>query len=475
MDQVLPILSLLFGLAIGVTAAWLVLRAKGQNAYDRGKADAAGEGIALSERIQARDQTIAAQNERVQQLEAQAREFQAGETNLKTKLAQYATTLDQERKQAQEKLDVVNQAQQKLADAFKALAAEALKSNNQSFLELAKATLEKFQETAKGDLEKRQQAIQELVKPVRESLEKVDTKINELEKVRAGAYTGLTEQVKSLMETQKQLQSETGNLVKALRRPQVRGRWGEIQLKRVVEMAGMLDHCDFFEQQSTETEDGRLRPDLLVRLPGTKNIVVDAKAPLSAYLDAIEAKDDESRTARLQAHARQVRDHICALGRKSYFEQFTPAPEFVVLFLPGEVFFSAALEYDPELIEMGVEQNVIIATPTTLIALLRAVAYGWRQEKLAENAKEISDLGKELYKRLANMGDHLAKLGKSLTGATEAYNKAVGSLETRVLITARKFKELGTTGLDDEIMELPPIEVTPRLLQAPEAASGDVC
>ena len=342
MDQFLPIVFLFIGLAIGATAAWLVLRAKGRHAYDREGPMAEGQRIALTERVQARDQTINDLNLKVQQLEQKVHEVQTAESNLKAKLAQYATILDQERKQAEEKLAVVNRAQEKLADAFKALAAEALKSNNQSFLELAKATLEKFQETAKGDLEKRQLAIQELVKPVKESLEKVDTKINELEKARAGAYSGLTEQVKSLMDTQKQLQSETANLVKALRRPQVRGRWGEIQLKRVVEMAGMLDHCDFYEQQSTDAEEGRLRPDLLVRLPGRKHIVVDAKAPLSAYLDAVEAKDEETRTARLQAHARQVREHISALGRKSYFEQFDPAPEFVVLFLPGEVFFSAA-------------------------------------------------------------------------------------------------------------------------------------
>jgi len=359
---------------------------------------------------------------------------------------------------------VLRWRKQETESAFKALSADALARNNQAFLDLARATLAQTQEAARGDLEMRQQAIVELVTPVRNSLDKVDSKIQELEKARAGAYAALQEQVRGLAETETQLRAETGKLVTALRTPGVRGRWGEIQLRRVVEMAGMLDHCDFVTQTSVASEEGRLRPDLLVRLPAGKIIVVDAKTPLDGYLQAIEAPDEQTRKARLADHARQVRVHLTALGRKSYWEQFEHAPEFAVLFLPGECFFSAALESDPSLIEFGVGQNIVLATPTTLIALLRAVAYGWRQENLAQNAAEISALGKELFKRLSDMGDHLNKVGKGLERAVEAYNAAVGSLEARVMVTARKFAELKTAPLGAQIAELEPVEKSVRTL-----------
>src|SRR5262249_17352973 len=291
---------------------------------------------------------------------------------LGAKVASLEATLVYERKANEEKLVLLDQAADGLTDAFRALSADALKSNNQAFLELAKTSLEKFHSQAQGDLELRQQAVEKLVAPIEESLRKVDSQIQKIENTRSQAYGDLTAQVRSLMLTQEKLQTETGNLVKALRQPSVRGRWGEIQLKRVVEMAGMLDHCDFYEQRTVTVGEERMRPDLLVRLPGGKNVIVDAKAPRSAYLEALEAPDDALRPARLDDHARQVRAHMARLGSKGYWEQLQPTPEFVVMFLPGETFFSAALERDPGLIEYGVDQRVIPASPTTLIALLRA-------------------------------------------------------------------------------------------------------
>jgi len=397
----------------------------------------------LREREKATTETITNLEATEITLRKKIEELQNSEADLLKEKSEAKIHLENQKQRHEETLKLLNTVEERFSNSFKALSGEALKSTQQQFLELAKSTFRAEQKEAKGELEKREQAVKHLVKPVSESLDKMQLRIGEIEKAREGAYASLREQVASLSETQQGLHKETRSLVKALRQPTGRGQWGEIQLQRVVEMAGMQQHCDFTTQTTTTTDDGkRLRPDLIVKLPGGKQIVVDSKAPMDAYLDALEADSDADRDLALARHASQVLTHIRQLASKNYQAQFQPAPEFVVLFLPSESFFSAALTQDSTLLEQGVDQNVILATPTTLIALLRSVAYGWRQEALAENARRISETGRELHRRLTTFSNHLSKVGKSLEGSVKSYNSAVSSLESRVIPSARKFETL---------------------------------
>jgi DNA recombination protein RmuC len=385
------------------------------------------------------------------------------------------TQLEHERASASEKVALLEGAEQKLADRFRALSADALTRNSEAFFEIARTSLGHQHQLARGELEARAREIDNLVRPLRESLDKVDARMVDLEKARTLAHGTLTEQVRALAEAQLALQAETHNLARALRAPQVRGRWGEIQLKRVVEMAGMVEHCDFMLQETLSTDDdGRLRPDMIIHLPNGRSIVVDSKAPLQAYLDAVEATDDVVRANALRQHAQQIRTHIRKLSEKAYWDHLESTPELVVLFLPGESFYSAALELDPALIETAVEKRVVLATPTTLIALLRAVSYGWRQDTITREALKISALGKELYTRVRVMAQHFTDMRKALDRTVVTFNRAVSSMETRVLPSARKFRELGAVSMEDDIPQLEAVDQQPRALQAPELVAAQV-
>jgi len=449
------------GVAIGGLIGWLLSSLRRNSVLSALQIEAEGKTRAAESRAgELRAQVTEVQS----RLDASGQQARS-EANLRvaaeTRLTETQANLEDQKR-------LLEEARVKLADVFQALSAEALKSNNQAFIALARSTFETIQTQAKGELETREQAIKGLVSPLIETLKRYETQIQEMEKTRQSAYGSLEEQLRNLAMVNQQLQKETGTLANALKGgPAVRGRWGEMTLRRVAELAGMSEHCDFTEQENFESDSGRQRPDMIVHLPNGRDIAVDAKAPLQAFLDAAAATTEDDRRAKLARHAQLVRDRMKELAAKAYWDQFDPAPEIVVLFLPGESFFSAALEQDRDLMDDGMQKHVVIATPTTLIALLRAVAFGWRQEKIAQNAQEISELGKDLYDRVRTFLGHFEGVGSSLKRATENYNRAVGSLESRVLPSARKFKELGAaTG--DALAELEPIDETPRELSAPE-------
>ena len=443
----MELLAVLIGMLVGGGVGWILSAVRTRTKCDvllRGAEALAAAGSAENASLRSELTTRRAETEDLRtKLEAAT-----------TARAALEARADEMNRRFEEQRALLENAERKFADTFKSLAAEVLQSSNDSFLTLAGERFASIQKQAASELEARRTSIDHLVSPVKDSLATLDREIRRIENERRGATDVLTDQLKSLS-------SQTNRLVDALKTPTVRGRWGEVQLRRVVEIAGMVERCDFSEQSHLVTDEGRLRPDMTVRLPGGKSVVVDAKAPLQAYMEAIEAEAEIERAAKMRDHARQIRSHIDQLSAKAYWDALERAPEFVVLFLPGEMFFSAALQQDPTLIEDAAAARVILATPTTLIALLKAVSFGWRQEQLAENAERISELGRTLYERITTMTDHLAALGRSLRSATESYNRVVGSIETRVLPSARRFRELGVS-TKQEIKELEPLDNFPR-------------
>jgi DNA recombination protein RmuC len=460
------------GVIFGFVVAWYLARGEKERTYARAKADSEAERASLAERVAARDARVGDLRTELDRERAEHARLRESYVEIKAAQAEIEGKASESQKAAEEKIALLEDAHRRLSETFRALSAEALNTNNQAFLDLARATLERFQDGARADLDGRQRAIDELVRPLRESLTKVEGNLHEIEKARVAAYAGLSEQVGALADAQAQLRFETVNLSKALRSPSVRGRWGEIQLRRVVELAGMVEHCDFEEQPSVNGAEGPQRPDLIVHLPNRRTIVVDSKVSLAGYLESLDAPDEAARGAKLREHAAQVRSHLTKLSAKKYWSQLESTPEFVVAFLPGETFFSAALEQDPELIEFGVERRVILSTPTTLIALLKAVAYGWQQQRLAASADAISLLGRSLYDRLSTFTSHFEDVGRHLHRSVESFNRAAGSYESRVLASARRFRELGAAS-PEQLPLVETVDQVPRSLAAIEEAVGE--
>ena len=440
---------ILLGVVVGGAVAWVVVSARA-----RGRQ-------AVGEELRAQ---LQGSREEVGKLQADLRAAAAERAAAQARAEAAQQSLEDQK-------GLLEDAKGKLTDAFKALAAEALTCSNQGFLALAETRFAALKQDAEGELEARKTAIETLVQPLRQALDEYQKQAKDLEEKRLREISGVGQQLQAVAQAQTSLQRETANLVNALRAPQVRGRWGEITLRRTAELAGMAKHCDFVEQETVTTEGGRLRPDMVVRLPSRREIVVDSKVALNGYLEALEAATPEARDAALDRHAQQVRQHARQLASKEYWTQFKEAPEFVVMFIPGEAFLAAAAERDPALMEEALAKGILIATPTTFIGLLLSVAYGWRQEQVAENARRISDLGREVHERMATLIEHLARVGKGLKGAIDAYDNAVGSMERRVLPSVRRFQELGA-GSGKEIGALDPIAQVPRSLTGGEQADA---
>jgi len=458
-DLLLPLLLLLAGMAAGALLGRALT--KGQSAADVGAAEAAARAAGERSDVLTRERDDA---------RGQLAELQRESSEAAADLARVQAALDHERASAQQRAADLAAAQEKLREQFEALAAKALHTNSEAVVQLAEQQLAKAQAQQKAELEKRSTQVESMVAPLRESLAKVDEHVRQLEQKRADAYSGLNAQVKSMAETQAQLSKETRALVSALRRPQTRGQWGELQLRRAVEMAGMVEHCDFAEQVTVGSSTTQ-RPDMVINLPDKRHIVVDSKVSLSAYLDAVESDDPSHQEERMKAHARHLREHVDSLAAKAYWQQFTSSPEFVVLFVPGESLLAPALERDPALLDDAFAKRVMIVTPTVLIALLRTVAFLLAQATVTENALEVSALGRELYKRLGTMGGHLDKLGRAITSTVTSYNKTIGSLERQVLVSARRMNDLGV--VTDELSEPTPVEDSVRPMTAAELVAWD--